>query len=747
MKLLPTLLVSLVTIALGFLAAMQQTRGNLDFIFGSPPLERGENLYKFNPADVGRIEILNSDGTNGEIVRTDNAWMLKKPWQDFADARTVRSLIDFAARLQIEDVIDRDEVDDFADYGLKKDRIEVRLFNRSGKPLCEFRMGRYTSWRSFDPTFKSENPTQKAPSFPTLIIQPTEDSLDDHLYVCSDFANPALRTVLMRDLFSGGLRLFRDHRLFYHSPTLANRITLKEKNSEITLTRKDLEKESEWKIEKPYELATSPRALKQLTNGLAAIQAGAVVDEDSFSLPPPLPENIAFSISVEYAATDQKTVPPVTAMFYPPANDEAKVVPVLITDGVTQKRSAVLLVPRGPGSLLATLPRDVNSLRSRTMTAMNVRQVEAVTLRDFTGRSVNLTLEMDPHERAARWHANVLREDGPDQTTVYYRGPANSQQVFDFFETLFKNEIRNFTNDASTSPENYGLDRPIRRITITPTDGEPVTYIIGEKPRPKFYARRLPRGRVIEISREAYDAGLKGEPHPELTVVAQPSTDTNIAPGGLEFFGLDRPKTTKVGDITLDLGTANARLFFANQLDANGNHTPHVVEIGPGEIPQMPLAAFHWRGERLWNINRFEIKGLIIKKRGEPALELDYDFYNPSPWTATRGPKDVTSLLNTNKADKLIKKITDIEVQKWIGPVAENAAARLLDPSLSISILIEEMSEEGLKTGNTRKELRFSEVVDSPANRFYFGKAGSQPSYFLLDEATHQRLSVDLLKN
>lgn len=745
MKILPTLLVSLVTIALGFLAVMQQLRGNLDFLFGSPPLEVGQTVYQFQPNDVGRIQIINNDGTRAEIVKTEESWMLTEPWKDFADARSVRSLIDFAARLQIEEVIDREEVENMADYGLKKDRIEVQFFDTSGNSLCHFRIGRYTSWRSFDPLLKTKDPTKKAPSFPTLVIHPAEEEMADYLYVCGDYANPALRTLPMRSLFSNNLGLFRDHRLFYLSPKFASKITLKEKNSEMTLIREGPGKENQWKIEKPYELATNPKAISQLVSGLSALQAGAVVDDSALALPPPIPENIAFTIGLEYFQKDGSSGTPVTALFYPPENDEAKVVPVVITINEGKQRKAVLLVPRGSGSILATLPRDVNSLRSRTLTAMTVRQVKGVTLEDFTGRRVDLTLEPDPHERADRWYARISREDAPGEVTLSYNGAANSQQVFQFFEALFKNAVTSFTNDAATSPEEYGLNRPVRRITVTPRKGNPVTYVIGEKISPKYYARRIPKGRVIEVSEEAWQAAEKGRTHPELKAVASPTTDSELAPSGLEFFGLDRPKVIKVGETSVHLGQSQSRVFFANQLDKEAKTTPHVAEIGPDQISLMPLTTFPWRGERLWNINRFEIKGLKIKKRGEPVLELTYNFYAPEPWSATRGATDVTALLNTNKAEKLIKKITDIEVQKWIGPVAENAAVRLSDPSLSIEILLEEFSDGGRQTGKLVRKLSLSEVISGPANRFFYGKSDSQQDYFLLDTPTHQRLSVDLL--
>jgi len=746
MRIIPTFLFSLLTAGLGFLVVMQQTRGNLDFIFGSPPIPIGDLVYQFDPAEVSRIHILNSDGTRAEIVKASGTWMLKEPWNDFADARTVRSLIDFAARLQIEDIIERDDVDDLADLGLKKSRIEVELFDKSGSPLCHFKMGRYTSWRGFDPTFKSEDPTKAPPSFPTLIIQPVEKEKEDHLYVCSDFADPKLRTVLMRDLFGGELRLFRDHRIFSNSPGFAAEITLKEKNSAITVKREGMSKGDEWKITKPFELATSPGALRKLLGGLAAVQANAVLDESLLALPAPLPENIDHTISIRYFLPDGSISTPVTAIFYPPENDQAASVPVVVTIEPGKNRSAILMVPHGPGSIHASIPRDVNSLRSRTMTSLQVRQIEGVTLSDFTGREVALTLEKDPHERARRWYAQVTRDNGSDQRSELYNGAANIYQVNELFGALFQDEVNSFTNDASTDPAEYGINQPIRRITLKLRDDQTVVFVIGEKLRPQYFARRADNGRPLEISEEAYEAALEGKPHRELEIVALPSNNLTSPATGLELLGLAQPKTAEFNGVTIHLGKISSRHFFANRLDAKGNNTPHVVEIGPENVGRMPLEAYHWRGIRLWNINRYEINGLIIKRRNEAPLELDYDFFAPAQWSATRAGKDVTALLNTNKAEKLLKKLTDVEVKKWIGPVAESAAERLADPGLTISVLIEEVDDEGRPKGRMTRQLKLSEVVAGQTSRLCFGKSDTSPSYFLVDSATYQRLIVKLLE-
>jgi len=106
----------------------------------------------------------------------------------------------------------------------------------------------------------------------------------------------------------------------------------------------------------------------------------------------------------------------------------------------------------------------------------------------------------------------------------------------------------------------------------------------------------------------------------------------------------------------------------------------------------------------------------------------------------------VSALLNPNKAEKLLKKLTDIEVQHWIGPIAAEAAFRLADPSLEISVLVEDVDDEGIERGKIRRELRLTEVVEGKKNGLFYGRTSQDPNYFLLDAASFQRLSVELLE-
>lgn len=747
MRFIPTLLFCLLTIGVGTLAVIQQTSGNLNFLFGTPPAEIGGKLYDFKPEQVGRIHILNNDGTNATIVKKGGAWMLNEPWKDYADARAVKALIDFAAQLQIEEIIPRDEVEELSEYGLRDDRIEIQLFDKGGAPLCHFNMGRYTMWRAFDPNMESEDPSTPIPSFPTLIIRPTEEGAKDYLYVCSDFADPAIRTIPIRDFFQGGLALFRDHRVFYNSPGFASEITLKEKNSEITLTRDGMGKNSEWRITKPFELATNPAALNQLLGGLATLQANQVLDPNAIPLPDPLPENIEHTISMRYFLPDGSSSAPVTAKFYPPETQDSPITSAIIAESEIKNRPAILQVPRGLGSVLANLPRNVNALRSRTMTSLQVRQVESVKITDFVGRSISLTKNLDPHERAKRWYSQNLeptRDESSSQET--YNGPANIFQINELFESLFKDEIEGFTDDASTDPKTYGLDQPIRRINIKLTNGKDANFVIGEKLRPQFFARRADRGQPLEISEEAYEAGLRGTPHREFDIVSRPpAAGSPATPSGLDLLGLDRPHVITINGVTIHLGRISSRHFYANQLDENGKHTPHVVEIQNTALAKAPLEGYRWRSVRLWNLNRFEIQRLVIQKEGEPELSLTHNFYN-SKWTATQGAKDVTALLNTHKADILLKYLTDVEVHSWLGPISSEANYNLSRPKMKISVVIENIDDEGIEQGSIIRTLSIAEIAKGRANQLYYGKSSAERDFFLLDNATITRLSVDLLE-
>ncbi|MGC6582227.1 MAG: DUF4340 domain-containing protein [Akkermansiaceae bacterium] len=731
MRLLPSILLAIIAFGLGTLVLMQKQAGNLDRIFGATALGEGDQIYEFNPRDVGRIEILNSDGTQAVVKKRGGSWITEAPWEDFAEPSLVQSIIEFSSKLVIENVIEVDEVDDLAEFGLRSSKIEVQLYDTGGKPLCHYNIGRYTAWRTVvedektGPRSVGDEALGKS-SFPTVVIWPAEDNRRDFLYVCGDRINPALRRIPIRSLFQDELRLLRNHSVFYRPPQFAAEISLRDQNSEIVLTRDSIGPKSKWRLNKPFDLAANAKAIQSLIAQLAQLKAVAVLDESSEALAEPLPENLAQTISLKFLLPDGSISSPTSVHIYPPENENDAVVSAVVSYGPKQKRSAILKLNREE---LAQLPTNVNDLRSRTVTSLQVAQIAEVRVADDVGRKLNISLKWDPHERAKRWHATIGE----------HQGLANEGQVKGLFEALFLDEVKEFSDDAAADLKLYGLDQPLRKITLKLNDDSLINFSLGSAPRDHFYARNLKTGRILEVSEAAYQALTNGRPSPELDIIINSPIPAIPPRYDLRLFGLDHPIKkrfrTDQGMILVDFGTAKKQHYYANR-----DGTPRVAEVNVSALNKMPMRDFKWRATKLWNLSPFEIRGLVIQEQNQAPLQLSYHFFKQE-WKARLDGLDVTATLNKNRANRLLEKLTEVRVSTWLGPLDDNAALRLSSPDFSFSVIVEDINDDGEVIGLRNEKLIFSRI-----NRdIYYGKLSTDPSFFIIDAGTIAALRVKLI--
>lgn len=731
MRLLPSILLALLAFGLGSLALIQKQAGNLNRIFGVPALGEGDQIYNFQSRKVGRIEILNSDGTQAVVKKRNGSWIIESPWQDFAEPSLVQSIIEFSDNLIIEDVIDADNVEDLAEFGLGSSKIEIHLYDTDGSSLCHYNIGRYTAWRTVvqDEETGPRSVNEAAPgksSFPTVVIWPAEENRRDYLYVCGDRINPALRRIPIRSLFQNELKLLRNHSVFYRPPQFTAEISLRDQNSEIVLSRNTPNPKSKWSLSKPFELAANNNAIQSLIQKLTLLKATAVLDESSEALAEPLPENLAQTISLKFFLPDGSISEPTNVHIYPPENENDAIVSAVVSYGSGQQRSAILKLNRAE---LAQLPTKVNELRSKTITSLQIAQLAEVKISDDVGRDLSITLEFDPHERAKRWHAEIGD----------HKGLANEQQVKGLFEALFVDEVSAFSDDAAVDLKLYGLDRPLRTITLKLNDDSEISYGLGSAFKDHFYARNLKTGRILEISEAAYQALTNERPSPELNSILGSPALAYQPRYDLRLFGLDRPlkKTfdTEQGVISVEFGTAKKRHFYANRTG-----TPRVAEISVSALNKIPMRDFKWRATKLWNISPFEIRGLVFQQANQPPLQLSYHFFKQE-WKARLDGLEVTSTLNENRANRLLEKLTEIRVNTWLGPIDDNAAQRLASPNFTLSILLENVDEEGEVTGLKTETLSFARINDD----LYYGKRSSDPSFFIINAGVIKALNVKLL--
>ncbi len=737
MRHFPTLLLLACALLLGGLVTVQRITGNLDSVFGTPALKEGDLVYQFDPKNVGSIQIINDDGTHAHIKKIGNTWKLENPWEDLADTRLIQSVLNFSNTLVIEDIIERDEVEDLSEFGLQSARIEIKLFDLNGNSLCQYHLGRNTAWRSVD---AEEN------NFPTVVIRPAEANQRDYLYVCADRADPKLRTVGIRRLFDQSLRLFRDHRAFYNHPLFASEVTLQENSSVISMSRANIAKGTPWQITKPFELAANNSAVNKLLQDLGNLQGVSVIDPSAVTLPAPTPENIDYTISANFSFSNQNSEP-IFLYIYPPEKENSPTVFARVGQSPEKLRPAVLLLPRGPESPLAQLPKGVNQLRSRTLTSLSVKQLESLVIEDQNDHSLTLNLEWNPHERAKRWHAHAYDYSGQNHSkNKIYSGPANEEQVKATFEVLFQKSIVRFTDDAVTDLATYGLDQPIRKITLKLKDKKQITYQIGQRKEDHYFVREKGSTKAIAITSELFAALLRGKGGKQLAPLFDPK-EKGLLVTKAAHFGFQNARVTRIstnkGPKTIELGRAKFPHFYASEKGSK-----RVTEIPAGFLTGLPVAGFRWRQTRLWNLNPFEVRGMIIDRPGKMNLTLGYNFFRQQ-WKAKdhrNGGQDLTARLNSNKANRLLEKLTELRILRWLGPNNPEAAARLEVPNLSISILTEEVNSDGETLSLTPQTLKISQINPGSQNDFFYGKSSSDPSYFLLDLATVQRLAVDLIE-
>ena len=738
MRHLSSILLVFIALALGGLVMLQRHDGNLYRLFGSPPLGVSDKVYEFDSNDVGRIEILSADGVQAVMEKIGGAWVVEKPWNDIADPLVAQAIVNFASNLVIEDVIDRDDVDDIAEFGLRESKIELQLYDKGGSPLCHFNLGRYTAWRSIvideddGPSLYGKTEKEKTSSFPTVVIWPAEREQRDYLYVCGDRANSAIRRVGIRSLFDQKLRLLRNHGVFYRPPAYAAEISLSQGTSEIVIARDRLTKDSPWRVTKPYDLAANPDAVKSLIGALTTLRATAVLDESSEALADPLPENLSQTIKVKFFLPDGSISNPTSVFVYPPETPDAEVISSIIGTGPNQKRPAILKLPRAS---LDLLPNNVNELRSRTLTALDIAQIKELKISDSRGRDLSLSLEYDPHERAQRWHA----------TLPGYQGPANEEQVGVLFKALFVDEILSFKDDNAIALGTYGLDTPQRKVQLLLKDGKSLQFAIGQARETHFYAKNIKSSRVVEISPESFIALKSGRNIPELTpLLRELPAPTNEAPETLALFGITKPLTTTLssdsGPVRIEYGSVELTHFYSNE-----EGTARVAEVSPQILTKIAMEDFRWRTPRIWSIDPFEVENLVIERAGRPPLQLSYNFFSRK-WQAKINGKDVTARLNTNKANRLLEKLADLKAHRWLGPSSANAAFQLNKPDLSISVFLEKVDDTGKKDGQILRQLKIAQVVRGAENRFFYGSLSDEPDFFLIEVGAVRGLAVELME-
>lgn len=212
----------------------------------------------------------------------------------------------------------------------------------------------------------------------------------------------------------------------------------------------------------------------------------------------------------------------------------------------------------------------------------------------------------------------------------------------------------------------------------------------------------------------------------------------------LAQWGLDHPAMT-LSFIGFD--NAVIEILIARTKDgtiySSRRGSSSVVKLDEATLAKIATLPYQWRQPRLWSLNRVDLLGIERVSVNRPPVLLRYEFLSES-WKAESAGKDITPQINTDRADYLLSALENLEVTRWLGTDDSEAATRLVNPPLTISVLCKHSDADGGIADVTHRELRIAPVSDSPDNRYYYGFLNTEPNYFLIDRQTALKLTVDL---
>lgn len=473
-SLILTIVLVLIAIILGGLAAWQIREGSLDRLLGSPPTLLGEKIYpEFEPEAVTSITV-----TSGQIrahfTKTENGWEATSPWTDRMDPRAAIAILTFANTTVARDLIPRDSLDP-ALAGLATGNTEILLENEQGKSLAFFRLGRRTPLLDLT---EDENPS----TIPTTYLLPLESGRKSHVYAATGDILP---------LFKDGFKYLRDHRPFHFNPLALEKIRLRTSQGDLTLGR--AAPNTPWRIVKPLDLSTDPAAVKTLLEGLVTLEATALSNRSEVTLPSngTNPENSQIAITA-FGSTVETVLD-----ILPPESPEARETKAVISD----RPDTLFTIPikTEPGlTSIADLPLTVNDLRDPTLTNLNIASVRGIAIE--TATTPTILISRDP---PAPWIATV---NGVSQE-------ANEQRLFDLLKAATETRAIAFETDAA--PEDlspWGLNRPILKLSFIASNNQALTISFGYDTRGNLFAKRNGSPSIMRLDNRFLDS-IAVRPH------------------------------------------------------------------------------------------------------------------------------------------------------------------------------------------------------------------------------------------
>ena len=209
-------------------------------------------------------------------------------------------------------------------------------------------------------------------------------------------------------------------------------------------------------------------------------------------------------------------------------------------------------------------------------------------------------------------------------------------------------------------------------------------------------------------------------------------------------YGLDRPS---LSIRFVSFGNEGFELIFGRSVDgtwyAMRTGIPTVMKLDDQFIREIGTNPWEWRQPAVWAFSQVDLTGIDRIVEGQPPLSLEYRWAEQL-WKAKINGIDRSAELVTERANQLLKLLANLQTENWRSPDDLSANRALARPVMTFALAVKTVDENGEFSGTTRLTLTLAPASDSPDNRIFYGRTGSDPHPFVLGVDTVRRLAVDL---
>ncbi len=518
-----TLILAILTSLIGGLACVQLFNHNLGPIFGTPPHAVGDVVYdNFAVDEVHGVTIQNNTGDEARFIKRQGVWRMVSPTPDRADYGNLQTLVYFSRYLKVQDVMRRKDTT-LLEAGMRASdtysgRYKITLLDQSEEILADYRLGRRTAWHRFNE--KEDNLIE------TFFVRPGEKSRNHHIYVCS--APEKLKTNV-RQLLDRGLARFRDHHpLLFDQQGLAN-ITIRSKGREVVLTRPSMQSPA-WQMTKPLTSRTKPDRINGLIVGLSQLEAIRIHELKSITIPPRPPGEFLLELELlHFGPGGKRLATPSTLTIEHPSPADADT--VLATTNSRPELVFEIPLKAIPGRMtLAQLPLEVDQLRGRTLTSLDIGSLRAITIQEYGQQDPVVIFLGEETGGRPRWMINL-------QGSI---APANEAAMARVLRALTRNEVTSFASDAASDLTRYGLSPPTKRVILDREKEDPIDLRFGRGVDGRFYAIRHGTSTVAEIDPATFTA-IAGNAHQWRDALLMPFSVVDLSIMKLETLPIRVP--------------------------------------------------------------------------------------------------------------------------------------------------------------------------------------------------------------